>query len=147
MMALLIYETADPGAAFSIGNDYSNPVQHSFNGVSGAVTIRRYFVRNDDPAFSYSNIQVQPVYVSGDNIINADGFSWKLIAGDQEPLESQWDLVTPGSSIDIPDIGTGVSSDTSTYEPFWVRIEVPAGASVKSHEGMKLRTSATQTAV
>lgn len=139
-MGLLIYEVADPETAFSIGNDFSKPVEHAFDGVAGGVIIRRYFIRNDDPAFTYSNIEVFPVHQSGRNIIDGtDGFSWKLIAGDQEPLEAQWALVSPGNTIDIPDI-----SDTSTYEPFWVRIEVPRGASVSSYEGLKLRVSATE---
>jgi hypothetical protein len=147
-MGLLIYETVDPSAAFSIGNDYSNPIAHSFDGVTGAVLIRRFFVRNDDPTKSYLDIQIQPIYVNGDNIIDGTGgFSWKLISGDQEPLKEQWELVSPANLVDIPDIGTGVSSDIATYEPFWLRIEVPQGASVKSHEGIKLRVIATEVAI
>jgi hypothetical protein len=147
-MGLLIYEAAEPASAFSVGNDYTTPIAHTFDGVQGAVILRRYFVRNDDPAFSYSNIKVQPIHIEGDNIIDGtDGFLWKLVPGDQEPLEEQWGLVSPGNDIDIPDIGTGISSDTSTYEPFWLRIEVPRGASVKSHEGIKLRITATESAV
>ena len=147
-MGLLIYDEANPNAAFSIGNDFTNPLVATFDGAQGAIQTRRYYVRNDDSAFSYQNITVQPVFVSGDNIIDGtNGFSWKLIAGDQQPLEEQWNLVTPGNSVDIPDIGTLLSSDISTYEPFWLRLEVPRGASVKSHEGIKLRITAEQTAV
>lgn len=142
-MGLLIYETAEPGAEFSVGNDFTNPMQHTFDGVQGAVLTTRYFVGNDDPNFQYSNIQVQPIHIDGDNIVGGGGgYSWKLIAGDQEPLEEQWGLVTPGNPVDIPDI-----SNTSTYEPFWLRIEVPRGAQVKSHEGIKLRITATETTV
>jgi len=147
-MGLLIYETANPSSAFSIGNDYNNPIAHSFDGVTGSVLIRRYFVRNDDPTKSYDNIQVQPIHVSGDNIIaGGSGFIWKLISGDQQPLEEQWNLVTPANVVDIPDIGNGISADISTYEPFWLRIEIPKGAKVKSHEGIKLRVTASETAV
>jgi hypothetical protein len=147
-MGLLLYETTDPNAAFSIDNDFSKPIAHTFNGSRGAVLTKRYFVRNDDSSFMYSNIKVFPVFISGDNIIaGGNGFSWKLTVGDQEPLEEQWALVSPGNEIDIPDIGTVLIGDVSTFEPFWIRIEVPKGASVKSHEGIKLRVAATETAI
>lgn len=144
-MGLKIYRAPDPSSAFSLDGTFTNPLVNAFDGVAGSVLIRRYYVRNDDNTRSFADITVQPIFLSGDNIIDGtDGFNWKLIAGDEQPLEEQWELVTPGNSIVIPDIGTGVLADVTTYEPFWLRMTVPRGAPVKSHSGIKLRTSATE---
>jgi hypothetical protein len=144
-MGLLIYSNPNPGAAFSIDGLFTNPLVSAFNGAIGDTTNKRYYVRNDAANRSYESITFQPVYDSGDNIISGtNGFGWKLIVGDTQPLEEQWDLVSFGNSIVIPNIGTSIVADLSTYEPFWLRIVVPRGASVKSHVGIKLRLSYTE---
>ena len=147
-MGLKIYETADPGSAFSADGLFTNAMSFAFDGVRGAVLIRRFYVRNDNVNFSYDDTKVQPVLISGDNIIDgSNDFSWKLIAGDPQPLDEQWDLVNPANQIDIPDIGTLSVSDIATFEPFWLRIRVPQNAAVTSYEGIKLRISTTEIAV
>lgn len=144
-MALRIYPSADPGAAFSIDEDFDNPLAHTFDGVAGAIIQKRYYVRNDDNLRSYQDIQVQPIHVNGLNIIDGtDGFSWRLIVGDEQPLEEQWSLVSPGNAISLADIGTPSVSDIVTFLPFWLRIEVPRGTPVQSFEGIKLRLSLTE---
>ncbi len=144
-MGLLIYESANPSAAFSATGLFTNPLVKVFDGVTGSIVDRRYFVRNDDSARSYSNSTLQPTLVTGNNIFDGtSGFEWKLIVGDKQPLEEQWGLVTPGNSIIIPDIGTALLSDTVTFEPFWLRMIVPRGAAIKSYSGITLNIAGTE---
>jgi hypothetical protein len=143
-MGLLIYSEANPSSAFSADGGFANPLSQAFDGVTGNVQQTRYYVRNDDATMTYSGISVQPVHLSDVNIIDGtDGFDWKLIAGDSQPLEEQWALVGSGNSISIPQIGTASVSDIATFEPFWLRVTVPKGAPVQSHAGIKLRLTGT----
>lgn len=147
-MALKIYSSPTPSAAFSIDGSFDNPLLLAFDGVTGGIINKRYYVRNDDNTLWYSSIVIQPIYTSGDNIAEgANGFAWKLIAGDDQPLEEQWSLLAPGNSISIPNIGSPSGGDISTYEPFWLRIIVPRGAPIKSHQGIVLNISGTATLV
>lgn len=147
-MGLLIYRAPDPSTAFSAGGTFTNPLVSAFDGITGNVLNRRYYIRNDAANRSYESITLQPVHLNGTNIIDGtDGFNWKLIAGDEEPLEEQWSLVSPGNQIVIPDIGTAVLADLTTYEPFWLRITVPRGAPVESHSGIKLKIDYTEVLV
>lgn len=147
-MGLLIYSAPDPSAAFSVSGQFTNPLSMAFDGILGSTVNRRYYVRNDASDRYYTGITVKPVYSSGDAIIDGtDGFGWKLYAGDSQPLEDQWDLLSYANTISVPDIGTAVVADTATYEPFWLRIVVPKGASVKSHSGIKLRLEYTESLI
>lgn len=144
-MGLLIYSDANPSAAFSSDGIFTNPLLAAFNGVTGNTKSVRYYVRNDESNKSYSGISLQPVLLEGTNIINGtDGFGWKLYAGDTQPLEEQWSLTSYANSITIPDIGSAILADVNTYEPFWLRISVPTGASIRSYSGVKLRISYTE---
>ena len=147
-MGIGIYELADPSSELSNDGLFGNPFVTTFDGITGGTINKKIYVRNDNTTYYYTGITVQPVYLSGTNIINSsDGFSWKLVAGDEEPLEEQWDLVSAGNSINIPSIGESGTGDNTTYEPFWVRIVVPKGAPVKSYSGIKLRLSFTENLV
>jgi len=149
-MSLKIYSNVDPSSAFSINGTFSNPIWHSFDGINGEVIEKRYFVRNDDVAKWYSSITVQPID-GGDNIVDGSGptvnYNWKLIAGDQRPLEEQWALKSAGNSIDLSNIGESGTGDTTTYLPFWVRISIPAGASISSYQGVTLKISTEENLV
>jgi hypothetical protein len=143
-MTLKIYENANPNTSFSISEEFSNPISHAFDGVNGGVIEKCYYVRNDNALNWYTNIKVQPID-GGDNIVDgSNGFSWKLYAGNQQPLEEQWSLVSAGNQITLSDIGSASNGDISTYLPFWVRIEVPAGSSVQSFQSVKLRINTTE---
>lgn len=146
-MALKIYETPNPTLDFSENGTFTNPLSMSFNGVTGEVIEQRFYLRNDDVSKWYSNITIQAVD-HGDAIVDGtDGYSWKLIAGDERPLEEQWGLVTAGDPIDMEDIGSASAGDDTTYLPFWLRIEVPRGAPVESFQGVQLDVQATESLV
>lgn len=148
-MALSIYQTASPSTNFSEDGTFANPIQQAFDGVTGGVIETKYYVRNNDDSFFYTVILVQPIVVSGTDIVTGpdDGYNWKLIVGDTQPLQAQWDLVTAGSSISLADIGSAGNGDTTTFLPFWIRIEVPIGAPVTSFEGIQLQTTSTENTI
>jgi hypothetical protein len=148
-MGLNIYETADPSAGFSNDQSFSNSLSLTVDGSTGATVSKRLYLRNDDSLLYYENISVQPVILSGKDIITGEntGFEWRLISGDAQPLEAQWGLVNPGNSISLSDIGSPGSGDTTTYLPFWLRISVPRGAAVESYQGIGLRISADENSV
>ena len=136
---LKIYTSANPDAALSNEGAFSNPLAITFDGVNGGKIERKLYLRNTDISKSYTNITVQP-YDDPEAIVaitgGINGFAWKLFAGDQRPLEEQWDMVDAGDPISLVDI-----DDTTTYLPFWFRIEVPAGAPVSSFKSASLQVS------
>lgn len=143
-MALGIYLEADPDTKLSIDGAFTNPLALTFDGINGGILERKLYLRNDTPGLLYSDITILP-YNTGDTVIAVDGtggYSWKLYAGDQRPLSEQWELVTAGDSIELDDI-----SDTTTYLPFWARVEIPAGAPVLSSQKIVLRCEATESII
>jgi len=138
-MALNIYQEADPGSGFSLDGTFVNPFSVALDGLVGGAFEQRLYVRNDDLAKIYTDIVVTPVD-GGDNIVDgSNGFSWKILGGDQKPLEEQWSLQAAGLGVNI-----GNLSDTNTYLPFWVRIEVPQGSNVNSYQDVTLELEATE---
>ena len=141
-MSLAIYESADPTTDFSADGDMTNPIRQSFDGRVGGVKEIKYYVRNDNVSNTYTDIVVTPVdrnspttnFVDGTN-----GYSWKLKVGNTQPLAEEWDTIADGNTISFDNI-----SDTVTYLPFWVRIEVPLSAPVDSFDSVVLRLTASE---
>lgn len=147
-MALKIYESASPGSAYSTDSSYSAPLSLSFDGINGGYKYVKLYLRNDDPTYYYTGITIQPVMLSGTSIIDGtNGWSWKLKAGDTQPLEAEWDLLTDANSISMADLGSSGTPDTNTYLPFWLRIEIPAGAEIKAYQNVTLRKTANEVLV
>ncbi len=133
-MALKVYQSANPSTSFSTDGEFSNPVRHTFDGRTGGVIEQRYYVRNDDPLIWSSGIVVSLSDDQGRSIINGtDGYSWKLKAGDTQPLDQEWATIDEADPITLSNI-----TNTTTYLPFWVRIEVPRGAVVESFDDVKI---------
>ena len=145
-----IYESALPSSVFSVAGAFTNPFSLTIDGLAGGVIKRKIYLRNDDSLYYYENITVQPID-GGHNIVSGtgitEGFSWKLIAGDSEPLVEQWGQATAGASISLVDIGSAGNADTSTYLPFWVRVEAPPGATIDSYNTVTLRISFDESSV
>jgi len=147
-MALGIYELADSTTKFSQNGALTNALSLTFDGIAGGTLIRRYFVRNDGAVLFYTSITMVPVTKSGADIISgANSFSWKLIAGDAQPVDTQWGLLSPANTITLSNIGSSGSPDTSTFLPFWLRVTVPSGISVQVLEGTRLDITATESLV
>jgi len=138
-MALKIYDSAG-GTAYSQSGDMTNPFRQSFDGRTGQIRETQLFIRNDDAAKTYTSVTIQPVSVSGRNIVDGtNGYSWKLKLTDTQPTDDEWTAVTAGASMSV-----GSIEDNTTYTSFWVRREIPRGAPVESVEGVVYRISGTE---
>lgn len=138
---LKIYENANPASSFSTDGEMTNPIRHTFDGRVGGVIEKRYYVRNDNALVTYpGTVSLTAADVSGRNIVNGtDGYSWKFKAGDTQPLDEEWATIDEGNTIQI----SGLVS-TTTYIPFWVRIEVPSNAEVESFDDVKIALTANE---
>jgi len=135
---LHVYSDPVHGSPFSDDGSLSYPFSISTEAQEANVIIRKLFLRNDNSAHSYSGVSIQPVD-GGDNIVDGNGYGWKLQSGDPEPSDGSWALISNGNSIPMSNI-----SDTTTYLPFWVRVEVPEGESVKSFHKVTLEVTFTE---
>lgn len=142
-MSLAIYESADPASAFSASGVFTNPLLATFDGTTGGVIEKRYYLRNDSALHTYAGITIVPNDSSGLSLVDGtEGFSWKLRAGNDRPVEAEWDSIADGNTINMSDI-----NDSNTYLPFWVRIEVPRATPVQSFDQVTLRIAATETLI
>lgn len=142
-MSLSVYETATPASAFSASGVFTNPLLSTFDGTTGGTIEKKYFVRNSSILHTYAGLTLTPVDSSGLNLVDGtEGFSWKLKAGNDKPLESEWNTISDGNTINLDDI-----NDSNTYLPFWVRIQVPRATSVQSFDQVTLRITATETLI
>jgi hypothetical protein len=148
-VALDLYREISTGA-YSIhkidgASDNLLPITTTHDGVLGEVVEVKLFVRNDDVTEYYQNVVVLPVSKTtpDETIGTANGHGVKLRAGAVQPTEAEWDAIDYGSSISLSNIGSAGSGDTSSYLPFWYRVEVPAGAPADNKENIVLRLSYT----
>lgn len=117
------------------------------NGVRGESVDVLVYLRNDDPSLFYNS-----VVVSVDDSDSEDdtlgvygtGRGVKLSAGARQPSESEWDNVLAGDFIDMPDIGSSESPDTTTYFPFWMRVIVPGNTQVQTFTDLSLNVTASE---
>lgn len=145
-MSLGIYTAPSDSAKLSADNTFANPLSVTFDGRLGGVKQLRLYVRNDDPLFFYEDIRVLPLDTSDNPIIadTSNGFVWKLIPGDTQPTEQAWAHTSPATQISLEDLGAPGSPDTSTYLPFWIFIQVPAGIDVQIFDQAKLSLVANE---
>jgi len=143
-MTLAIYQKADPSTAFSLNGQFTNPLQLTFDGSDGGVSIQQLYVRNDGVgASSYTGIILSLADDAGGNYLNGtNGYTWKLIGNNgapvTQPVMGQWDTVTPGNSIPLGNVsGTGI------YLPFWLYVKVNPNTSVQSFQDVTLNLNAT----
>lgn len=127
-MALGVYRQVSVGVyeEYSTDGDQTNPIASVHHGRNGTTEEKKLYVRADD-AHTYTNIQVAPESTSSDDDIGsgsnpgATGWGAKLLLDTgSDPTESDWEAVDYGAAINISDI-----SDSSTYIPFWFRLESP----------------------
>ena len=140
-MGLGIYALPDVDAKFSSGGLNTSPMRFSVDGRIGDKIERLYYVRNDDATKTYTNVAVSIIPSPVIDIVNGDdGYGIKLKVGSAQPTEQEWDSILLGNTISIN--GGNVGS-TAIFHPFWVRIEIPAGAPVQTITGMSVRVSGT----
>lgn len=142
-MAIIVYETADTSNPYSQDGAMTNPLRLALNGKNGDTVEQRAYIRNNNALYSYTGIEIEPVDSTGRNIVaGVDGYGIKLKAGATQPTQSEWDTISYGDSVSMGDL-----TNTSTFLPFWIRIDIPAGAEVESFEDVVFRVSATETLI
>lgn len=127
-------------------NPISNsPLKTFHNGYSGGAFQNLFYLRNSDPATYYSNIYITPKFrlsYQNDSGVNGNtGWSIKVLYGKSKPTDSEWDSVDSGEEINLPDIGTEIASDTSTYHPVWFKVFCPGGEVPQIRENIYLEIS------
>lgn len=145
-MAIGVYLEADPGAALSESGAHTKEFIVALDGKRGGVLQRRLYVRNSDSALRYTTV-VLDLYdaVNGTQFINnPPGFTWKLSEGSLQPIDDEWDEIIPNTPISMPDIGDIGLPDTSTYFPFWVRVEIPRNTPVQTVKDIQFRLNAQE---
>lgn len=104
----------------------------SHNGVYGGAYDILLYLKNDDAATYYTDITIGLADPAGSTgYLNEDGYYVKFLQGEDEPTEREWDLVLPGESIPLDDIGDADAADTVSYNPFWIRVYCPGNESAK----------------
>ena len=144
-MGLGIYTVADPATLISDSGAFTNPLLVRLDGAQGGVVQTKVYLRNDNVLNSYSGIQILPVN-SGDPQLIDDtrNISWRLNAGNDQPTDEDWALLTPPNTISMNDLGTVSVSDISTFLPFWVRVEIPRATDVQTIKDVILQVTATE---
>ncbi len=138
-MPIAIYTSADPHTAISQDGTFTNPFAVAIDGKNGGVIQQRLYIRNDDPDLSYSGINLLLVDTIGESAIDgSDRKTWKLYEGDTQPTDNQWATVSGANFITFSGIGNSLVSDTSTYLPFWVRVEVGRNSDVETIKDVQL---------
>lgn len=128
-----IYTEPIPEARISNGDDWTNPLLFTLDAVNAVIYDVRLYIGSNDEIYAYtgpSGGDITLSIVNGDGIADGSltGWEWKLKAGDSQPTEYEWGLVTPGQSISLPPIYdpyNNMDGCTHIYHPFWLRIKIP----------------------
>lgn len=110
------------------GTPYGPDVLYSFhNGRTGTVHETILYIRNDDPALYFTELELEIVFSSyiDDGEYAETGWSYKLAYGTRQPTELEWAAIHSGVPLVLSNIGDSVVADTSSYYPVWVRIACP----------------------
>ena len=137
---LQIYPDASAEGEYSQDGFNTNPIRWAFDGRIGGVIERLYYLRNDDEDTTFTAITIIPNPNPANDIVDGDdGYSIKLRAGTTQPTAQEWATISPGNEIAMDDL-----TDSLTFLPFWLRIEVPKGAPVDTITGTTLRVEGTE---
>lgn len=119
----------------------TNPLRTFHDGHLGGAFEILVYMRNDNVTKYYTNNQVFIEVLTYNDFgeFGNSGWSAKLMYGARQPTEAEWDIVRSGDSISIPDIGTTLAADTSTYHPVWLRIYAPAGEAAQIRDNQRIR--------
>lgn len=148
-MALKLYYKDSLGAYSEItsGSDFSNPVTTTHDGKIGDIKTVCLYIRNDDVALWYSNVEILPVDLVdanpyGDVAYDETGWGVKLNEGGTEPTTAEWNDIDWGRKISVEDI-----EDSTTYFPFYYLISCPPNTNAQNKSDIILRVSYTENAV
>jgi len=152
MSIKMYYKEDDAFVEVTSGDDTTNPVTTTHDGKNGDTRTVCLYLRNDDDTKWYSNIIVKAVDLVdaepyGDVIYSETGWGVKMSEGGIEPTETEWEDLTWGEEVDMPDIGSDGSDDTTTYFPFWYLISCPPNVPAQNKSDIVLDVEFTENAV
>ena len=136
-MALLFYD--DTKSTFG-----ASKLRTFHDGQLGGGFESLIYLRNDNPANYYTSVSVsfEAELYNDTGPFGTSGWSVKFIYGERQPTEAEWDSVTAGEVVTIPDIGTTLATDTHTYHPIWVRVYAPGESAAQIRENQRVKVSA-----
>jgi hypothetical protein len=143
-LTLALY--SNPGDTTSLSTDGTNPFTVTFDGLRGGSISKKLFVRNDSLLSYFTDISVAINDTGATSVTDGTGgYSWKLFEGDYHPSLEAWALLAPATTITLSyGLGTTTKADTSTYLPFWLRIEIPADQRVQMIDQVYFTLAATE---
>jgi hypothetical protein len=135
-MGLAFYD--DQKIAFGV-----DPLRTFHDGHLGSVMEKLIYIRNDDAALYFTNVEVAYLTSQYQDVgeYGTSGWGVKYMYGQRRPTEAEWDLVRPGEALLLPDIGTTLAADISTYHPIWVRVVCPGNQAAQIREGQTVQLS------
>lgn len=145
-MALYIYSDPNISAELTQGT-YLKPFTVTFDGRTGGAIDKHLYVRNNESNKYYTDIVVDLLDSStvDDWTDNSKlGFYWKLSTKDIVPTSEEWELISPGNSITLSNIGNLYFGDISTYLSFWVRVVIPHNQAVTVRKTIHIRIQSTE---
>jgi len=127
---LVLYATADV-------------LKTTHNGHLGGSEEKLVYLRNNDVSKYYTNIVASVVVSNYDDMgqFGSTGWGIKLLYGNRQPTEAEWDTVLPNGLLELPDIGSTLLADTFTYHPIWVRVYCPGNTSAQRRLNQTIRIS------
>lgn len=138
------------GVKYSEDGSQVTPVTTTHKGNEGEVIEILLYLRNDDPNQWYSDISIVGIDNTAPDDTQGDlGTGWgvKLSPGLEQPTKSKWTSIKFANKILMSTIGGVGDPDTTTFYPFWYRIQSPPGVDVQTKKDIKLQIDFTRNAV
>ncbi len=148
-MAVGIYTSTDPSSLLSQDGAFTHPFAITFDGRIGGYKETKLYIRNDNPLYYYTDLQLSLEDTGTIQIIDnsGEGFAWKLSYGDAKPTYLDWVNTAANNTLSIDDLGASGDPDTSTYLPFWIFVQVPASLAIQTFTDPKFVLSGTENLV
>jgi len=115
-----------------------NSVSLVLDGGFGDWRIRKVLIKNDDPTKYYTDLVAAVDNTSYSLGFMAEGYTIKLKASETAPAISEWNLVSPGNSVSLEDIGEAGNANTTTYVPIYIYTSCPANQQPNLISGINL---------
>ena len=148
----LYYKENDQFVEITSGSDLTNPLIVVHNGKTGDVVTKQLYVRNDDVAKWFSNVDVKPLDLVeanpyGDIAFSETGWGIKLSSGAEEPSLGEWEDIAWGNEISMGDIGSDLGADITTYFPLWYLETCPPNMDAQVKTDIVVHASFTENSV
>lgn len=145
-MALVFYDEDKVayGSLATVGpfeSGRQGPHRTFIDGRLGGAHEQVIYIRNDDANNYYTSITLGYEHDNYADLgeFGATGWGVKFLYGERRPTEAEWDAVSSGEDISVPNIGDTSAGDTTTYHPVWIRVYCPGNAAAHIRENQRLR--------